>query len=106
MQESVAELELASKGLPERARVHHNLGLALQSLERWEEAERAHLLAFQVDANDPEIVHALALLLAQRGDPHRALPYAERLLQLAPEAPQARELHDSIRADVEVGPRR
>jgi len=106
MREAVAELKLASELLPGRARVHHNLGLAYQALELWEEAERAHLKAFGQNSDDVDIVNAVALLLARREQWHRALPYAERLVQLAPEWEQARGLLESIRAEVEVGPQR
>jgi len=106
MRAAVDELKLASEQLPRRARIHYNLGLGYQALELWDEAERAHLAAFREDANDPDIVNALALLLAQQEQWHRALPYAERLIQLTPESEPAQKLLESIRAEVDVGPQR
>jgi lipopolysaccharide biosynthesis regulator YciM len=45
-----------------------------------------------MDQHDPDIVRALALLYAQQRQWRQALPYAEQLRNLRPDAPEPRQL--------------
>ena len=82
--------------LPGRARVRYNHGLALQQLGRRPEAEAALRQANKLDPRDPQVVYALALFYVQQREWRRALPYAQRLAELAPGDPRARELLQQI----------
>jgi tetratricopeptide (TPR) repeat protein len=78
--------------LHERARVHYNLGLALQQLGRRQPAEAALLQVQKLDPRDPATCYALAVFYAQGRQYAQALPWAEKLLALDPANAQARQL--------------
>ena len=46
---AVKYLEKATKGLPNRARIHYNFGLLLQQLKGHSKAEASLLTAFEID---------------------------------------------------------
>jgi predicted CXXCH cytochrome family protein len=96
--EAVDELASAARLLP-RARVLYNYGIALQQLGRLAEAEDALLAGDRLSPRDPALLHALAVLYAQRAEPERALPYARRLLDLAPDSPDAQRLVERLEAE-------
>ena len=77
--------------MPERSRVHYNLGLLLQSLERQPEAEAALQRALELEPESLEYLYALADHYVKRGEPARALPLAERMITAHPEEPLGRE---------------
>ena len=77
--------------MPERSRVHYNLGLLLQSLERQPEAEAALQRAIELEPESLEYLYALADHYVKRGEPARALPLAERMITAHPEEPFGRE---------------
>ncbi len=83
--------------LPERARVRYNLALVLQRLGRLYEADVALNEAHRLDRRDPEIVNALAIFYAQQQDWARAASFAEKLVDLAPDAPEAQRLLRELR---------
>jgi predicted CXXCH cytochrome family protein len=87
----------AARLMPQRARVRYNLALALDRLSRDKEAEAALLQAFQIDPRDPDIVYATAAFYVQRKQWKRALPFAERLVEIVPNEPGPRQLVASIR---------
>jgi tetratricopeptide (TPR) repeat protein len=90
--EAVEVLATAADLLPQRARVRYNYALTLQHLGRYAEAETALLKAYGMDQHDPDIVRALALLYTQQRQWRQALPYAEELRNLRPDAPEPRQL--------------
>jgi len=98
VREAVDEFGAAARLLP-RARVFYNHGVALQKLGRLAEAEDALLEGNRRAPADPSLLHALAVLYAQRGEPRLALPYARRLLDLAPDAPDVRRFVEGLEAD-------
>jgi Flp pilus assembly protein TadD len=100
LEEAAEALGVAVLRLPGRARVRYNRGLALQRLGRHAEAEAALLAAHQLDARDPAITNALAIFYAQQQRWQRALPFAEKLVKLAPEAPGTRQLLWRIREEL------
>jgi Flp pilus assembly protein TadD len=97
LEEAAEALGAAVVQLPDRARVRYNRGLALQRLGRLAEAEAALLAAHQLDTRDPAIANALAILYAQQQRWEKALPFAEKLVELAPQAPGPRQLLRQIR---------
>jgi tetratricopeptide (TPR) repeat protein len=96
-------LEKAARLMPQRARVRYNLALALDRLSRDKEAEAALLEAFQIDPRDPDIVYATAAFYVQRKQWRRALPFAERLAEIAPNDPGPGQLVASIRGRLAAG---
>lgn len=90
--EAAEVLATAADLLPQRARVRYNYALTLQHLGRWAEAETALLKAYGMDQHDPDIVYALALLYVQQRQWRQALPYAEALHNLRPDAPELWQL--------------
>jgi len=98
--EAAEELRAAVVQLPGRARVRYNHGLALQRLGRHAEAEAALLAAHQLGTHDPSIANALAILYAQQQRWEKALPFAEELVELAPEAPGPRQLLRRIQEEI------
>jgi predicted CXXCH cytochrome family protein len=87
----------AARLMPQRARVRYNHALALDRLSRVKEAEAALLQAFQIDPRDADIVYATAAFYVQRKQWKRALPFAERLVEIVPNEPGPRQLVASIR---------
>lgn len=98
VREAADELGAAARLLP-RARVFYNYGVALQKLERLAEAEDALLEGDRLAPRDPDLLQALAFLYARRREPRRALPYARRLLDLAPDSPDVRRFVERLEAD-------
>ena len=82
--DAARSLESAAKLIPLRARVRYNLALVLSKLGREAEAERALLEASRIDPQDPDILYATAFRAAARGEWERALPLAEKLVELRP----------------------
>ncbi|HEX5135621.1 MAG TPA: tetratricopeptide repeat protein [Planctomycetota bacterium] len=98
LREAADALGQAARRVP-RARVFYNQGVALQKLGALAQAEDALLAGYRIAGNDPAILHALAILYAQRGEPKRALPYARRLLDTDPASPDARRLVQALEAE-------
>jgi len=92
--EAADELGAAAR-LLSRARVFYNHGVALEKLGRLAEAEDALLAGNRLAPDDPALLYAIAFLYERRGDPRLALPYARRLLDLAP-SPDARLLLERL----------
>lgn len=97
LDQAAQSLAKAAELMPDRARVRYNQGLALQQLGRRDQAEQALLAALERAPEDPEIVYALSVFYAQERRWEEAVPYAERLVALAPDAPQAREWLRQVR---------
>jgi len=95
--EALDSLRRATELLPERARVRYNYGLALQHLGRRAEAEQQFLVAYRTEPLNLAIVNALTTFYLQIQDFPAALQYAERLSQLAPDAPEPRQLIQALR---------
>jgi tetratricopeptide (TPR) repeat protein len=104
MKEAAGYLGRASEALPTRARVRYNYALALQHLGRRAEAESAMKDALATDPSAPDIVNAMAVFYVQQGEWERALPHAERLVELLPGAPEPARLLGHIREQVATAP--
>lgn len=83
--------------MPERAKVHYNLGLALQQLGRRQPAEQALLRAERLAPQDAATVYALAVFYAQGGERALALQWAEKLQALSPNDPRVRQFVERVR---------
>ncbi|MFT5286152.1 MAG: tetratricopeptide (TPR) repeat protein [Planctomycetota bacterium] len=100
LSDAANSLVTAAKLMPWRPRIHYNAGLALQRAGRMEEAERELLDAERLQPDVPEVVHALAAFYVEEKTWVLALPYAERLVKLIPEAPWVPELIEEIRTGI------
>jgi len=96
--EAVAALARSAKLLPQRARVHYNLWLALQQLGRRRESGAELSAAQRLDPRDAATVYVLAIFHAQGGDRTRALEWADKLQAMAPNDPQVRRLVSDLRS--------
>jgi tetratricopeptide (TPR) repeat protein len=103
--EASEQLGQAARLLPDRARVLYNYGVALQDAGRADAAERALLAAHDLDRADADVVYALAILFIERRDGQRAVLYARRLIELAPDDPRARQLARRLGAGSPERPR-
>lgn len=96
---ALEHLERAAVLLPLNARVQYNHGLALQRLDRRAEAEAALLRAEGLEPDNPAFLNALTILYVQEGRWSEALPWAERLVALAP-SPDADRLLRMIQTEL------
>lgn len=103
--EATVELGKAARLLPARARVRYNQGLVLQQQELRAEAEAALRAADALDGEDPQIVYALAVFYAERRQFARALAYAQRLVEQAPNDPGPPRLVERLRQALTAGER-
>lgn len=69
--------------------LHSNLGICLQNLGRFEEAEESYRRALQVDPKNCFALNNLAGLRFRQGDYEGALDYAEDALEINAKLPQA-----------------
>ncbi len=94
--EAADEMALVARLAPDRPRVFYNLGLLLKEVGRVGEAEVALEEAMGRNEEDPDPVHALALLYKDRREYQRALPLAEKLVYLRRGDPVSRQLYEQI----------
>ena len=94
--EAVTALQQAVRYLPKRPRVRYNYALTLKKLGSDEAALDALQQAVTPQTRDAMMVYVLTTWLAQAKRYTEALPWAERLVQLAPHEPGARRLRDAI----------
>jgi tetratricopeptide (TPR) repeat protein len=87
LDEAVNALEKAVHLNPDQARMRYNYALALQHLGKRSNAEKELLGAYAIETQNPGIVNALAIFYIQEQQWEKALPYAEKLVQLVPDAP-------------------
>lgn len=95
---ATVSLERAANLLPTRPRVRYNYALALQRLGRRSQAETQFLESYRVGPEDPSIAQALAILYSQDARWDEALEWAERLVEMLPEEPGARQFLEDIRS--------
>ena len=100
LKKSAAELTLAAGLLPDDARVHYNYALALQNLGRPDEALSALLTARRVMPDDPNIVNELASHYMRDGKWQKALPYAQKLVELLPNSPGPPQMLEKIQSEL------
>lgn len=96
LDEAVDAMAKAVELLPERARVRYDYSLALRHLGRNTDALSEMLKAYQIDQRDPGIVQALAIFYIQDKEWEKALPYAQKLVELVPGAAGAERMLKQI----------
>lgn len=82
--EAAEWLSKAAERLPQNARVHYNLGLALQRLGRPQAAEEALLSAHRLAPENTDFLNALAILYTQQKKWDRAVAAAKELVRIEP----------------------
>lgn len=92
-EEALAGLEAALRLAPSDAETHMNVGVVLQALRRWDDAERSYARAVQLAESSrslgseellASILSCRASLFRQRGSPERARQDLEKALASAP----------------------
>jgi len=94
--EAAGHLEIASQGLPGRARIRYNLGLLLQHLKRDPEAEAALLGALEIEPNNLDYLYALADFYLKRGNLTKARILAEQMVAKHPRQSVGQEILNFI----------
>ena len=82
---ALVELREAADRAPGNAAHQSNLGLALASATRFEEAAGAYERALEITPNDARVLVNLAVALSQLGANARALDLLERAGELRPD---------------------
>ena len=94
--EGVEELKRATELLPNHAQTQYFYGVALNSMQRFDEAlpylEKAHRL----DRYNIEYLTGLATICRDAGKISQAIHYAKEALKLQPAAPQLQQLVRSL----------
>jgi tetratricopeptide (TPR) repeat protein len=96
LDDAVAAMARAVELLPDRARTRYNYALTLRHLGRNEDALTEMLNAHEIDQRDPGIVQAIVIFYVQGENWEKALPYAEKLVELVPGAPGPEQMLKQI----------
>ncbi len=83
---------------PDNARYSFAYALALQKIGNTRKASTVLMAAHEQHPNNRDILFTLAILSRDRGDVETAAQYANALLRLAPDDPEARQLLESLQA--------
>jgi tetratricopeptide (TPR) repeat protein len=83
--------------------VQYNYALALQHGGQTDKAGEVLRAAHGLDRNDPDILQALIVFHMQNQQWDQAYPYAERMAQLYPNAPEVQRTLEQIRALQQFG---
>jgi tetratricopeptide (TPR) repeat protein len=92
-EESAGHLAIASQGMPNRSRIHYNLGLLLQFLKHDTDAEAALIRALEIDSDNLDYLYALADFYLKNGRLLKAKDIAE---QIVAKHPTQRIGHDML----------
>ena len=82
--EAAKYLELAARGMPERARIHYNLGLLRQHLKQDSDAEASLLKAQELEPDNLDYLYALADFYLKRRKLQKARSIAEEMIARHP----------------------
>jgi len=96
--EAIDELDRAVQLSPESARYGYVLGIALNDLGQRSRAIDVLEAAHGRHPADRAILYSLVTINVENGTPEEATVYAEKLVELAPDDPDARELLNRLRA--------
>ena len=96
LNEAVASLGRAVELIPDRARMRYNYALTLRHLGQNADALTEMIKAHQIDKTDPGIVQAIAIFYIQEKQWGKALPYAQQLVGLVPDAEGPRQMLKQI----------
>jgi tetratricopeptide (TPR) repeat protein len=90
--EGVKYLEQASRGLPDRARIHYNLGLLYTHLQNITGAENELRAALLLEPQNLDFQYGLAEHYLKRGLFEKARPIVEDMVSMHPENPIGRQM--------------
>jgi tetratricopeptide (TPR) repeat protein len=99
-EEAVEALRSAADLSPETARYSYAYAMALHSAGDSERALEVLADAHARLPGDPELLLASVTLAREMGDLERAITYAQRLVELRPRDPEARQLLEELEAEV------
>ena len=85
-------MQRAAVNMPQRARIHYNLGLLLAHLKRGSEAEAALQRTLEIEPDNLDFLYALAEFYIKRGRLADAKPLVERMVSKYPSNPMGRNL--------------
>jgi tetratricopeptide (TPR) repeat protein len=94
--EAVEYLEIAAEQNPDRSRIFYNLGLLYQYLENFNEAKGNLQKCLNLEPDNFDYLLALADFYIKQGDPAKARPLAEKMIQLYPENTTGQEILNLI----------
>ncbi len=100
-EKALRELGEAVRLAPNDLRFVYVYGVGLHDLGQTQEAERVLEAALLSHPNDVDLLFALTSYLREAGEIERALPYARRLVALAPQDPRVRTLLAGLEAPPE-----
>lgn len=103
LEEAVEYLAAAARLEPDNARMHYNLGLAYQHLERSDEAAEALHVAQRLAPEDADLLYAVVHHYAQAEDWSRAIDEAQKLRQLRPGDAEIDRLLGYLRQQAQAG---
>jgi Flp pilus assembly protein TadD len=96
LKEAVDSLARAAELIPDRSRIRFNYSLALRHMGRNADSLTEMHEAHKLDPNDQGILQTLAIFYIQEKQWETALPYAEELVKLVPNAPVPRQMLKQI----------
>ena len=82
--------------LPESAGLQYRYGMLLYLHGRFEEAEKALVMASTLEPKNPQFLYGLVLFYKERNQPQTALPLAEKLVKLRPDEPSYRQVLEEL----------
>ena len=94
--DAARRLGRAAELLPDDSRVHYNLALVLERLERLDATESSLRNAMRLAPNDPDILYALAFHNLNRGRLDEAEALGRRFVELHPERSEGGQLLERI----------
>jgi len=97
--EAVGYLEQASRGLPERPRIHYNLGLLYQHMHVDSKAESELRAALALEPQSLDFQFGLADYYLKRGRFEEALPIVEDMVSMHPDNPIGTQMLNFIRTN-------
>jgi len=97
-EQALAELAQAVELAPDNSRYGYVYAVALQGVGKTAEAVERLRGLLQRTPKDPSLLAALAQFSIESGDRRGALEYAERLLTIVPDAPEAKGLLEAAQA--------
>lgn len=100
LDEAVDSLSRAVELIPDRARMRYNYSLALRHIGRHADALSEMLKAFEIDQHDPGIVQATAIFYIQEKQWDKALPFAQKLVELVPDAEGPKQMLRQIQQEM------
>ena len=103
LKEAEDALAKATELMPKRIRVRYNYALVLQHLGKRKKAEGELKKAYQLDKSAVIIVNALTIFYLQENKLREALPYAKRLVELAPDAPEPKQMLEQLEQSMKIG---